>query len=390
DLGAHVTITACDTTDHHALADLLTTIPEAHPLTAVIHTAGTLDDGILTSLTPDRLDTVLQPKIDAALNLHHLTHHLPLTHFTLFSSASGIFGAPGQANYAAANTFLDALAHHRHTHHQPATSLAWGLWATTSNLTDTLNTTDHQRIQRGGINPLTDHQALTLLDTTHTHPHTPLLIPIHLNPTTLRNHTTNHPLPPLLRKLAPTSRREAPAAPEAGSVRERLAVLPSAKQHEALLALVVTHAAATLGHADGSAVPPDRPFSELGFDSLTAVELRNRLNAATGLRLPATLLFDQPNPESLTGYLRAEMFPDPPDASVVVGEQLDRLEEAALSLSGDGDSLRTVRTRLQGILSKLNTSLPAAPDAAITEQIRSASATEILEFIDKEIRHTAR
>ncbi|MFH8371902.1 type I polyketide synthase, partial [Streptomyces sp. NPDC018031] len=317
-LGAQVTIAACDTADYQALADVLDTIPAALPLTAVIHTAGTVDDGVLTALTPQRLDSVLRAKVDAAVNLHHLTAHLPLTRFTLFSSSSGVFGAPGQANYAAANTFLDALAHHRHHHRQPAQALAWGLWESTSTITSHLDDTDRRRLQRSGINALTDDQALTLLDTTHTHHHAPLLIPIHLNPAALNRQATQGTLHPLLTHLTPTphststststglpataatgagagagvgSGSGAGAGGAGGGLGEELAGLGEAECLARLVEIVRVHAAAVLGHSRPGTIAGDRPFNGQGFDSLTAVELRNRLTAVTNLALPATALF---------------------------------------------------------------------------------------------------
>ncbi|MDJ1138602.1 beta-ketoacyl reductase, partial [Streptomyces iconiensis] len=164
-LGAHTTLLPCDTANRQELTNLLTHIPTQHPLTAVIHTAGVLDDALLTDLTPDRIDTTLRPKTDAAHHLHELTTHHPLDAFILFSSITGITGTPGQANYAAANTYLDALAQHRHTLGLPATSLAWGLWQQPHGMTAQLTTTDLTRITRTGITPLTTHEALHLFDT---------------------------------------------------------------------------------------------------------------------------------------------------------------------------------------------------------------------------------
>ncbi|WP_197362276.1 beta-ketoacyl reductase, partial [Streptomyces clavuligerus] len=163
-LGAHTTVAACDVSDRAALAALLTTLPEAHPLTAVVHTAGTLDDGVISSLTPERMDTVLRPKADAALHLHHLTQDLPLSAFVLFSSAAGTFGGPGQANYAAANAFLDALAQRRSADGLPAHSLAWTLWEQRSALTERLDDADTRRLARSGMPALTTAQGLTLFD----------------------------------------------------------------------------------------------------------------------------------------------------------------------------------------------------------------------------------
>ena len=316
DMGARVTLSACDTADPHALADTLTAIPADRPLTAVIHTAGTLgpftalDEGVLTSLTRDELNSVLRTKVDAALNLHHLTHHIELAHFTLYSSASGIFGAPGQADYAVGGTFLDALAHHRHATHLPATSLAWGPWASTRSMTGRPDASDHQASNRSGIDPLTDQQDLHLLDAAHATGR-PLLIPLDLDLTALRRQAHASTLHPLLRHLVPVSRRTATTGRSSASgdtLRRQLVGLAPAKQHHALLDLVRTHAAATLGHTAPEAIPVDHAFADLGFDSFTAVELRNRLAGATGLRLLAAVLFDHPTPKALADHVHAEIL----------------------------------------------------------------------------------
>ncbi|PNG95566.1 Oleandomycin polyketide synthase [Streptomyces malaysiensis] len=311
ELGATVHITACDTADRHHLTTTLANIPPDHPLTAVIHTAGTLDDGTLTTLTPDRLNTVFRPKIDAITHLHDLTHDHDLAAFVVYSSATGTLGTPGQANYAAANTYVDALIHQRHAAGLPAISLAWGLWETTSALTATMKTGDRRRTHRGGVAPLTDDEGLALLDTalaTTAHPH---LVPIKISPAALRADDTARPVPPLLRHLVrrPTRRTaHTPAPVDASSLTQRLAVLDHAERLRHLTELVRTEAAAVLGHTTIDSIGPDQPFREVGFDSLTAVELRNRLNTATGLRLPATVVFDYPTSAITAGYLRDELF----------------------------------------------------------------------------------
>ncbi|WP_275563053.1 type I polyketide synthase, partial [Streptomyces sp. 5-6(2022)] len=310
DLGAHVNITACDTADRDQLTTLLTDIEADHPLTAVVHTAGTLDDGILTALTPDRLDTVFRPKVDAITHLHDLTRDHDLAAFVVYSSATGTLGTPGQANYAAANTYIDALIHQRHAAGLPATSLAWGLWETTSALTATMNTEDRRRTHRGGVAPLTDDEGLALLDRalTTTHPH---LVPIKISPAALRAGGRAQPVPPLLRHLIrrPTRRTaHTPAPADTSSLVQRLAALDHGERLRHLTELVRTEAAAVLGHTTIDSIGPDQPFREIGFDSLTAVELRNRLNAATGLRLPATVVFDYPTAAITAGYLRDELF----------------------------------------------------------------------------------
>ncbi|KAB8156710.1 SDR family NAD(P)-dependent oxidoreductase, partial [Streptomyces sp. 3MP-14] len=321
--GAEVTIAACDTADRNALAALLADIPTEHPLTAVIHTAGILDDGILTSLTPERLSAVLRPKVDAAWNLHELTRDLNLTAFVLFSSIAGTLGSAGQANYAAANASLDALAHHRHTHNLPATSLAWGLWNTDgSDMASDLSNADRARIQRTGLRPINPELGLTLLDTALTTPH-PTLVPTPLDLPSLRAMAAAGTLPSAFRALVRVPRAQAaaanaPAVRGDGGLAGQLAGLDRAGQEAFLLDLVRAQVARVLGHASPAGIDADAPFEELGFDSLTAVELRNGLNAATGLRLPSTLVFDYPTPAVLAGQLLTELVGEKANAVATV------------------------------------------------------------------------
>nr|QGA89386.1 type I polyketide synthase [Streptomyces conglobatus] len=309
-LGAEVTVAACDAADREALAGLLAGIPSEHPLTAVVHTAGVLDDGVIASLTPERLERVLRPKVDAALNLHELTRDLDLSSFVLFSSAAGILGASGQGNYAAANAFLDALAQHRRAEGLPGQSLAWGLWAQTSGMTGGLTEADVSRMTRAGLRPLSETDGLALLDTARTVDQA-VLVPIHLEPTGFAQQPG---LPPVLRSLVRTpARRAAQTAADtstgagADTLLGRLAQASPAERDRILLELVRTRAAAVLGHTDADAIPARLGFLDAGFDSLTAVELRNALGADTGLRLPPTLLFDYPTPVALAGHLREEL-----------------------------------------------------------------------------------
>ncbi|MEW2527040.1 SDR family NAD(P)-dependent oxidoreductase [Streptomyces sp. NPDC047071] len=310
-LGAQVTVAACDAADRDALAALLDGVPADHPLTAVVHAAGALDDGVVTSLTPDRLDAVLRPKADAAFHLHELTQDLDLKAFVVFSSAAGTFGGPGQGNYAAANAYVDALAQWRHARGLPAQSLAWTLWEQRSALTGHLDDADVRRLARSGMPALTTEQGLALFDAALT-VDAPALVPLRLDRRALRARAAEgEPVPPLLRALVRVPvRRAAAAAPTADtdtSLAERLAALPEAEQRRTLVQLVCAQAAAVLGHTSGNAVAPARAFRDLGFDSLASVELRNRLGATTGLRLPATLVFDHPSPEALAGLLRDEL-----------------------------------------------------------------------------------
>ncbi|MER5936568.1 type I polyketide synthase [Streptomyces sp. NPDC001928] len=290
EFGAQVEIAACDVADRDALADLLT----GRTIGAVVHTAGVLDDGVLTALTAERLSAVLAPKADAARHLHEL---LPdVRAFVLLSSAAGTFGGTGQANYAAANAYLDGLAAHRHALGLPATSLAYGPWAMNDGMTGELDRTDRERLARSGFRPLTVEEALALFDTA-TAGEAPVLVPVRFDHATLRSRTE---VPPLLRGLFRSRTTTAGAA----DLPRRLAGKTGQEQRALLLDLVRARAAAVLGHDDAVAVEPRRPFRDLGFDSLTAVELRNALAAATGIRLPATLVFDHPSAETLAAHLR--------------------------------------------------------------------------------------
>jgi acyl transferase domain-containing protein/NADP-dependent 3-hydroxy acid dehydrogenase YdfG/acyl carrier protein len=380
-LGPDVRVVACDAADRAALADLLAGIPAEHPLAAVIHTAGVIEDATIGSLTPEQLDRVMVPKVDAAWHLHQLTAELDLSAFVLFSSAAGTLGGPGQANYAAANTFLDALAEHRRHRGLPGTSLAWGFWARASGMTGHLDDTDRSRLSRGGMTPLETDHGLALFDAALAHDH-PTLVPAQLDLPRLRSLAAAGMLPPVLQGLVRLPARRARAGGDA--LPQRLAGLAENEQHRLLLDLVRTHVAAVLGHASEAAVEADHAFQELGFDSLTAVELRNRLNAVSGIRLPATMAFDYPTPRALAGYLRERLAPDGATATAPVLAELDRLEAALLAISpADGHRTR-ITTRLQTLLAKWSDVREVAEEAA-DDRIQSATPEEIFEFIDKEL-----
>jgi acyl transferase domain-containing protein/short-subunit dehydrogenase/acyl carrier protein len=309
--GATVTWAACDVADRDALAATLAGIPAEHPLTAVVHTAGVLDDGIIGSLTPERVGHVLRPKVDAALNLHELTRGHDLSAFVLFSGAAAVFGAPGQASYAAANSFLEALAQHRAAQGLPATALAWGLWSG-AGMGSGLDDVDLRRIARGGVAPIPADEGLALFDAAHADGAAAVLFPMRLDYAGLRTEATaTGTVPALFRGLVrvPVRRAATAAATADGSTLvRRLASLARPEQDRELLELVCGRVAAVLGHSGADVIEAGRAFKELGFDSLTAVELRNDLKTVTGLRLPATLVFDYPTPAALAGYLRDELL----------------------------------------------------------------------------------
>ncbi|MEU6084969.1 SDR family NAD(P)-dependent oxidoreductase, partial [Streptomyces sp. NPDC047108] len=313
DVGAHVEVSAVDVTDRAALADVLAAVPGDHPLTAVVHTAGIVDDGVVGSLTPERMSRVMGPKADAAVHLHELTRGADLSAFVVFSSVMGTFGGAGQANYAAANAFLDAFAASRRSSGLPATSLAWGPWAPGAGMTADLTEADLRRMARSGMLPLDPERGLGLLDTAlegGAGLERAAVLPVDLDLTGLRRRTADD-IPPLLRSLVRVRARrkaEAGTGTHHQDLRAQLAATPPADRDRLLSHLVHGAAAAVLGHASATDIDAEHTFKELGFDSLTSVELRNRVNAATGMRLPSTLIFDYPTPAVLVRYIKTELL----------------------------------------------------------------------------------
>ena len=343
ELGASVSILSCDVSDREQLSSLLESIPEEYPLRGIVHTAALLGDGVLSSLTPETVDRVLAPKLDGAWNLHHLTAHLDLSAFVLFSSVMGVLGGPGQANYAAANVFLDALAAHRRAQGLPGISLAWGGWAQTG-IVDRLEEADMARSARLGIGGVSNVEGLELLDTAQAVDRS-LLVPMRLDTTTLRVQARKGVISPLLRKLIRVPSREAKYGSE--GLARRLADAQPHERQDMLLGVVRGEVASILGHPTASAVNPKSSFKQLGFDSLGAVELRNRLTMVTGLRLSATLIFDYPTPTAVASHILVQLFEkepgvDPEEAQIratLASVPLDRLRqlgllEALLNLAG--------------------------------------------------------
>ncbi|WP_217146039.1 type I polyketide synthase, partial [Streptomyces sp. AC627_RSS907] len=334
--GARVAAVRCDAADRTAMAEVIAGIPADRPLTGVVHAAGVLDDAPVTSLTPEQVDRVLRPKADAALLLDELTRGLRLSAFVLFSSASATFGAAGQANYAAANAFLDALAERRRAAGLPAQSLGWGFWEQRSAMTGGLGDREVARLAGGGVRPIGSADGLALFDAASAMDDA-VLVPIHLDLS-----PRGGEIPPLLRHLVrPAVRRTqvmAEGSADAITFRQRVEGLPEEARRESLLDLVRSAVAGVVAYDGPASVDPDTTFMSLGFDSLMAVELRNRLSAAVGTRLTPTLVFDYPTASGLAGYLYDKLGLAPAEAPAALAQtggaaDDEEIREAVASVS---------------------------------------------------------
>ncbi|CAM3803343.1 type I polyketide synthase [Nocardiopsis rhodophaea] len=381
ELGADVTVSRCDVSDRNALAKLLTEIPPEQPLAGVVHAAGVLDNGLLSDMTSERVQTVLSAKADAARYLHELTHECELSAFVLFSSAVGLFGGPGQANYAAANAFLDGLAQHRHALGLPATSVAWGVWDVDGGINESLSDLDRLRLARDGFLPVPATDGGALLDAA-LGAGRPAVTATPFDLSVVR---ALDRVPPLLRALVPETER---AVGDTRSFAERLVELSGTEREELVLDVVSRTVAAVLGRTDSSDVDPESPFREQGFDSLTAVELRNRLNGHTGVQLPATAVFDHPTPRLLADVVLDSLTREAA-SSAALSPVLAALEqlETALAAEGEAEGDRDeITVRLQTLLSRW---LETGPRSAVApdehDPLESVSADELLNFIDNEL-----
>ncbi|WP_051791385.1 type I polyketide synthase [Amycolatopsis jejuensis] len=377
ELGADVSVVACDVADIDAVRALVGAIPAGHPLTAVVHTAGVLDDGVLGALTPGRVEDVLRAKVDSAWHLHEVTRELDLAAFVLYSSIAGVLGSPGQGNYAAANTFLDSLARHRKHEGLPAVSLAWGPWEQHTGMTANLSGADLARLERDGVAALPVEQGLALFDLAAGSAE-PVVVPARLATASLR---ARREVPRLLQSLVPASRPE--VARTAETVVQRAAGLSGGERARFVLEFVRTEVAAVLGHSSPASIGITRDFRDLGFDSLTSVELRNQLTTATGLRLPSTLVFDHPTPEAVATYLSARL---PGDGARQPGPALEELARFEAALKADDSELAVVAQRLEELAARLRR--PAGSEdgnsPAPQGDIASASLDQLLGIIDDE------
>ncbi len=382
ELGCEVRIVPCDVSQAEPLRELLAAVPAEHPLSAVVHTAGVLDDGVIESLDSERLARTMAPKVDAAVNLHEL---IGATELILFSSAAATVGSPGQGNYAAANAFLDALAAHRRARGLPGTSLAWGAWDQATGMTETLGDADRARFERLGITPLSGERGLELFDLARSVDRA-LLVPMQLDTAALRTQAKAGMLPAVLQGLIRMPARRASDAE--GALSARLAAAPEPEWDAIVLGLVRSQVAGVLGHDTADAVDPQRAFKDLGFDSLAAVELRNRLGQATAMKLPSTLIFDHPTPAAVARLIRAKL-PREGAARPAIDEGLDRLEALLPSLASDNDEQARVKVRLQALTRRVETLLldgahaEAEAEEDMAEALESASDDEVFALLDK-------
>ncbi|WP_444544534.1 SDR family NAD(P)-dependent oxidoreductase [Rhizocola hellebori] len=364
-LGAAVRVVACDVGDRQAVAQLLSQVPPEHPLVAVIHLAGVLDDGMLESQTPSRIEAVMRAKAAGAWHLHELTGQANLEAFVLFSSAAAILGSPGQAGYAAANAYLDALAAHRRACGLPGQAIAWGLWETEGGMAAEVTPAGVRRMRGVGLTPLTAQQGLTLFDEA-LRKRIPALVAMNFTPP--MGGADPEAIPAVLRHLIrPATRRAGaadPAGQAAGGLAQTLAGMPASQRETLLRELVVEQAAKVLGHASASELDVTRALPDLGFDSLTAVELRNRLAAATGLRLAATLVFDHPAIDSLVAHLLGELVPQEAASAIGLIEELTRLEAGVAKLTIDEVARKRLTDTLTSLLSKVDSGRRDVIDAA--------------------------
>jgi polyketide synthase 7 len=381
--GAGVSVVACDVADRDAVAALLAQMPAEHPLRGVFHAAGVLDDGLITSLTPERVDVVLRAKVDGAWNLHELTAGLDLSAFVLFSSMAGIVGTPGQGNYAAANSFLDALAAHRRAHGLPGLSMAWGLWEQASAMTAHLADTDKARMSRLGLAPLSTTEALRRLDAAMGGER-PVAVATCLDPIALSDNAAA--LPALLRGLAarPPRRVVDDTVVSTTGLTARLQGLAPGQRHRELVDLVRTNAAIVLGRANAADINAERAFQELGFDSLTAVELRNRLKTATGLTLSPTVIFDHPTPTALGEYLNSRLATGTNQPNLMT-RAMDVTRELQTLLNRpdwNPEDKAHLAIRLQNLLATFTS---AHLDETEDEDIHAATESQLFAILDEEL-----
>jgi NAD(P)-dependent dehydrogenase (short-subunit alcohol dehydrogenase family)/acyl carrier protein len=384
--GVRVTVAACDVADREALAALLA----EHPVDAVVHTAGTAEAGMLAETNLGDFAATVAAKALGAVHLHELLGDQELDAFVLFSSVSGVWGGGGQAAYSAANAFLDGLAQHRRARGLAATAIAWGPWGEGGMVADT---GDEERLRQRGLTVLRPDRAISALhgalsggDGTVTVADVDwerFVVPF----TVSRPSALLSDLPEVRDALA---EELAEQTVEPSALTAKLSTLSEDEQQRLLVDTVCAHAAAVLGHSGSAVVEADLAFRDLGFDSLTAVELRNLLTADTGLTLPATLVFDHPTPEAIARHLRSELAGEPGPEEASVFSELDRLESVISTAASAEETVRSgVRRRLQELLSLVNSAGEQGAESADAQrQLEDATIDDIFDLIDQDLENS--
>jgi hypothetical protein len=377
-LGAEIDTAQCDVADRAALAELIAGIPAEHPLTGVLHIESLTDSALVDALTAERFSALVQPQLDAAWNLHELTLDRHLSAFVLVSSSVELIHGLGQANLAAASSYLDGLAGHRRTLGLSATALAYGPWEVSG---DAPGEAYRERMGLLGIPSLTAEEGLALFDAALALDE-PLLMPILLDQRVLRGRPDD--LPMLLRGVVRLPAQRRTRAGKGRELRERLSGLPGQERERVLLELVRTTVASVLGHRSADAIEPDRAFQELGFDSLAAVDLRKRLSSSIRVPLAATLVFDHPNSRAVAAYLDATIAPAEQGAASTVLDELERLDRALSEASSADGEHDLVTSRLEALVRRWRDARPGAVEQAGID-LGSATDDELFEAVNKEL-----
>jgi acyl transferase domain-containing protein/NADPH:quinone reductase-like Zn-dependent oxidoreductase/acyl-coenzyme A synthetase/AMP-(fatty) acid ligase/NAD(P)-dependent dehydrogenase (short-subunit alcohol dehydrogenase family)/acyl carrier protein len=376
--GAEAEVVACDVSDRRALADLIADIPAEHPLGTVVHSAGAIDDGLIGSLTPERLRGVFGPKVDAGWHLHELTAASGSVEIVFFSSVAATLGSPGQANYAAANSFLDGLTARRKAEGLSGVTIAWGFWARPTGLSKHLTDVDRTRIARMGLRRIEDGHGLHLFDAA-SNAMEPLAIAAPMDLVSLRSQARSGVLSPILSELVSGVGR--PVASN-GSSRRSLAMVSAAEREKVARELVCVEAASVLGHSDSAAIDVEKTFKQLGFDSLTGVELRNRLRSKTGLRLSSTIVFDHPSPAAVATHLCA-LSEGSSKPGTSIDAEIEKIE--ARLAAGGSDEKAHALARLQALIAQVSSDGEAdGVDDSAYQDLESVSDDEVIKLIDEE------
>jgi acyl carrier protein len=376
-----VDVFACDVADRSAVRALIAGIDQSHPLTAVVHAAGVLDDAVFSSQTSEHIERAMLPKVDAAWNLHEATRDLPLAAFVMYSSVAGLLGTPGQANYSAANTFLDGLAQHRQRLGLAAASMAWGFWERATGMTGHLQDVDLERMRRSGFAPISDAHGTALFDAALA-AGLSLIVPTPMDLAAIRKQGGDvDDIPSLLRGLLRVTRRAADNS--SGQTSKLLASLIGLNQTEKerlLLDVIRSHAATVLGHQSPDDICADSAFADLGFDSLGAVEFRNRVQAATGTKLPTTVVFDYPTPIALARYIREDITPnDNPTTQIL--NQIDTLAATCSTTDLERQDLETLANRMEEIVRRVRAKVQE--DSSTRDFIDFAEDDAIFDYLDR-------